>query len=312
MKKKWFSFRIRLLLLLFLVMITTACQPQAANRETLSADEIKQIADDFRILTDANREAHNDGDFGAIEALFTEDIFFRDVTFGDNINNIKDFMGMTRNFLGYFPDLQWKTTGYFIGSEEMATMDGFWGGNWGMNPDIVYTEDNPLIHVFIFEKRDSRISSWRLFYGFDFLKDNNLLQSETDAAEMQSWPSAYASAWSSQDPQSVSDLYASDAVRQDTLFGESQEGRSGIQSFAKTFFSWRPNIRWTPHLIFGERKWRDKPQAVGSTFTIEVSDSSDKTCEVLAVVLLQVLDGKIIQEDLYYEPESLIRCGWAK
>ena len=312
MNTKWFSFRIRLLILLFLVMIISACQTQPTNRETLSADEINQIRKDFRVLIDANREAHNNGDFEAIEALFTEDIFFRDVTFGDNINTIKDFMRMTRNFLGYFPDLQWKTTGYFIGSEEMVTMDGFWGGNWGMNPDIVYTEDNPLDHVFIFEKRDNHISSWRLFYGLDFLKDNNLLQSETDAAEMGSWPSAYASAWSSQDPKSVSSLYASDAVRQDTLFGESQEGRSAIHSFAKTFFSWYPNTRWTPHIIFGEKKWRDKPQAVGSIYSIEVPGSSTEICEVTAIVLLQVLDGKIIQEDLYYEPESLIRCGWAQ
>jgi ketosteroid isomerase-like protein len=288
-----------------------ACQPQTATRQIISADKINQTAYDFRRLTDANRAAHNAHDFEAIEALFTDDIYFRDVTFGDNITNIKDFMKMTRNFLGYFPDLQWKTTDYFIGSQKMVTIDAFWGGNWGMNPDIVYTEEAPLMHVFIFEKRDNRISSWQAFYGFDFLNDNGLLSAPI-AAEMQSWPSTYAAAWSSLDPEAVGDLYAKDAIRQDALFEESQEGRSAIQTFAKAFFAWHPNAIWTPQMLFGEKKWRDKPQAVGSTFSIQLTDPNSKVCEITAIVLLHVMEGQIVQEEVYYKPESLLRCGWAQ
>jgi len=32
----------------------------------------------------------------------------------------------------------------------------------------------------------------------------------------------------------------------------------------------------------------------------------------MAVVLLHILDGEIIQEDLYYEPDTLIQCGWVQ
>ena len=297
--------------LILMILFIAACTNQALPRKIPSAEEINQKSAQLKAITDANREAHNARDEKAIQALFSEDVLFDDVTFEDHLVGIKALMEFTHLGFIFLPNFHWEAKGHFIGSEQIVRIAKFWGANMSGNPNKVYTEDNPFIHVFLYELKGDLITTWQLFYGYDFLKDNGLL-SKTVASTMQSWPSSYASAWSSLDSKVVRGLYARDAVRQDTLFGESQEGCSAIQSFAETFFSWYPKTRWTPHLIFGERKWPDKPQAVGSTFTIEVSDSSDKTCEVLAVVLLQVLDGKIIQEDLYYEPESLIRCGWAK
>ncbi len=64
--------------------------------------------------------------------------------------------------------------------------------------------------------------------------------------------------------------------------------------------------------VFGERAFRNTLQAVGNSYKIEITNPTGQACEVMAVVLLHVLDGKIIQEDPYYEPESLIRCGWAQ
>jgi uncharacterized protein YacL (UPF0231 family) len=51
---------------------------------------------------------------------------------------------------------------------------------------------------------------------------------------------------------------------------------------------------------------------IGSSYAIEIDDPSGEDCEVMALVLLQILDGKIEQEVLYYEVDSLIQCGWAK
>jgi uncharacterized protein YacL (UPF0231 family) len=36
-----------------------------------------------------------------------------------------------------------------------------------------------------------------------------------------------------------------------------------------------------------------------------------EACEVMVVVLLHVFEGEVVQEDLYYDADSLIQCGWA-
>ena len=72
------------------------------------------------------------------------------------------------------------------------------------------------------------------------------------------------------------------------------------------------SAKWTPLEIFGERAFRDKAQVVGSSYRIEVTDTSGEACAVEAVMLLHVLNGKIVQEDLYYELNSLVQCGWAE
>ena len=313
MKKKFFQFLLlSLSIMLIFALLLSGCGKKIVEaREPLSAAEITQFKDGFSALTDANREAHNAEDLDAIQALFTEDMLFEDRTFRDHLVGVKEFMSMTRRMFMFFPGFQWKTTGYFIDGEKLLTTTDFWDISFSGNPKDRYTEEDPFIHVFLFERDGDLISSWRLFYGWEFLQDNNQI-SGTEADQMRSLVAAYAAAWSSKDSKAITELYAKDAVRKDTLFDESQEGQSAIEDFAETFFSWYPDVRWTPQEVFGERAYRDKPQAVGSSYRIEITDSSGEPCDVEAVVLLHVFEGKLIQEDLYYEPDSLIQCGWAE
>lgn len=300
-------------MILIFGMLLGACAGRTAEplspRSVLSAEEVRDLSEKFKALADANREAHNARDMERIEALFAEDVLFVDVTFGDHLDSINEFMGMTRNMFAFFPEFQWKTLDYFIGSDKFVTIAGFWGGNWGGNKE--YTEQDPFIHVFLFEPKEDLIASWRLFYGYDFLNDNRVI-SETAAADMESMLISYGSAWSSMDSEVVADMYAKDAVRQDALFGEIQEGSKAIKAFTESFFTQYPEAQWTPLELFGERGFRDKPQAIGSSYAIEITDPTGEACEVMAVVLLHVLDGKIVQEDLYYNADSLIQCGWAQ
>jgi ketosteroid isomerase-like protein len=300
-------------MILIFGMLLGACAELTAEplspRSVLSAEEVRDLSEKFKALADANREAHNARDMERIEALFAEDVLFVDVTFGDHLDSIIEFMGMTRNMFAFFPEFQWKTLDYFIGSDKFVTIAGFWGGNWGGNKE--YTEQDPFIHVFLFEPKEDLIASWRLFYGYDFLNDNRVI-SETAAADMESMLISYGSAWSSMDSEVVADMYAKDAVRQDALFGEIQEGSKAIKAFTESFFTQYPEAQWTPLELFGERGFRDKPQAIGSSYAIEITDPTGEACEVMAVVLLHVLDGKIVQEDLYYNTDSLIQCGWAQ
>jgi ketosteroid isomerase-like protein len=301
------------LTMLICTSVLLACAGQAAElqrpRERLSADQITQKAIKFKALADANREAHNARDIETIEALFPEDVLFVDVTFGDHLVSIDKFMSMTRRMFKYFPDFQWKTLDYFVGSDKFVTIAGFWGGNWGGNK--VYSEEDPFIHVFLFEPKEEMIASWRLFYGYDFLNDNRVI-SETATADMKSMLMSYGSAWSSMDSEVVADIYAEDALRHDSLYDEHQNGVSEIKAFAASFFTQYPEAQWTPLVMFGEKGFSDKPQAIGSSYAIEVTDPTGEACEVMAVVLLHVLDGKIVQEDLYYNADSLIQCAWAE
>ena len=276
--------------------------------QPLDAKEITQIAEDFKALTDANREAHLAKDYSAIEALFTEDMLFDDYSFGDHLVGTGKFMGMTRNFLYYFKNLQWQTTNYFIGSDKIITLAKFWDMNW-MGKE--YKEENPFFHVFLFKPKGNHISAWRLFYGHDFLIEQHLL-TETEAAEMRSLLSTYASAWSSMDSKAVAEMYAENAIRQDSIFKVTQQGSNAVKAFAEAFFTQYPDVQWTPIEMFGEKAYANKPQVIGSSYAIEIDDPSGEDCEVMALVLLQILDGKIEQEVLYYEVDSLIQCGWAK
>jgi ketosteroid isomerase-like protein len=294
------------------VCLLSACAPTAAKtiapRKPLSAEKINQVAKSFKDLTDANREAHLAKDLSAIEALFTKDVSFDDYSFNDHLVGTDEFMNMTRNFLNYFNQLKWKTTNYFISSEKIITIAEFWDMNWLGNQ---YNKEDPFIHVFLFEPQGNLISSWRLFYGYDFLVENDLL-SETQANAMGSLLSAYAAAWSSKDSKTVTEIYTKDALRQDTLFNESQQGNKAIRDFAESFFTWYPDAQWTPTQMFGERFYQDKPQTIGSAYFLRTSNPIGETCEVMVVVLLQVFEGKIIQEEIFYQPGSLITCGWTQ
>lgn len=277
------------------------------TRKLPSSTKVTQIAEEFNNVTAANAKAWNDKDLDAIEAVLTEDIRFIDASLGDNLTGTKEVMDMAGNFCSNFPELQRKTTDHFIGREEGVAFYDYWGWKLGGKD---YTPDDPFRYVFLLKTQGALISYWRLFEGLAALETHFL--TETESEEFQAVILSYGSSWSSMNSNTLAKLYAKDAVRRDSLFDESQQGKKAIKDFAAVFFAWYPEAKWTPLEMFGERPMRDKPQAIGSIFEIQVTGPDDNECEVLATVLLQVQDGKIIQEDLFYEPESLIRCGWVQ
>jgi ketosteroid isomerase-like protein len=296
-----------LLCSLFLVGCGALVTEPPPARKTLSSAEVAQNAEAFNVITAANVDAWNVKDLNAIQAILTEDIRFIDVSGGDNLTGIDETVDMARSFCLYFPDLQRKTTDHFIGVEEGIAFYDYWGWKIGA---INYTPENPFRYVFLLETREGFISTWRLFEGLAALEAHFITETESEA--FQAVIHSYGSAWSSADPKLVAKLYAKDAVRRDSLFEENQQGNKAIKDFASLFFAWYPNAEWTSLEMFGESFMRDRAQAIGSSFAIQITTPADEACEVMAVVLLHVLDGKVVQEDLYYEPDSLIRCGWAQ
>lgn len=298
-------------LFLIYILLLSACNPSTNNsplvREPLSSEEITQRAEAFEAVVAKNAEAWNAKDIDTIQAVLTDDIHFVDVSGGDNLKGTSQVITMARVFCNFFPDLQRKATSHYIGVEEGVAIYDYWGWRIGGKE---YTPEDPWIYAFLYKTQDDLISEWNLFEGIEELETHFL--SESASVETRSVISSYASAWSSGEPKSVAAMYAKDAVHRDSLFKESQQGSKAIKAFAESFFTTYPDATWTPMEMFGEKKFRDKPQAVGSSFNIEVTNPSGIPCDLEAVVLLYVLEGKIIQEDIYYEPDSLIQCGWAE
>jgi len=298
-------------IILICILLLSACSSSKNDpptvREPLSSEEITKRAEAFEAVVAKNAEAWNAKDLDAIQAVLTKDIHFVDVSAGDNFKGISQVMTMARIFCGMFPDLQRQATSHYIGVEEGMAIYDYWGWRIGARQ---YTREDPFIYVFLYKTQGDLISEWHLFEGIEVLETHFL--KETGSIETRSIISSYASAWSSGDTKAVAEMYAKDAVRRDALFEESQQGPKAIQSFAESFFTWYPNAKWITLEMFGEKKFRDKPQAVGSSFKIEVTDTAGEVCEIEAVVLLHVLEGMILQEDIYYEPDSLIQCGWAE
>jgi hypothetical protein len=171
-----------------------------------------------------------------------------------------------------------------------------------------FTQDDPLVEIDLLETRGDRISYWTLLYGLDTLEKVGWTGERLD--EARSLLSSYSSAWSSGDPRIVGDLYAHDAVREDTIFGQRAEGRRAISSFAESFFAWYPGAQWKLLLPFGDGRLQGP--VVGGVFALKVSGPSGERCEVQAAVLLKTSDDQIVREALYYGGDSLISCGWAR
>jgi len=290
--------------LLFSIIIITSCakSSQLPARELPSAAEVERIASAFDTITKANAEAWNAYDFDAMKALYTDDIVFIDNLLGDYIVGIDDVMAMAHSMSVSVPDMRRQITNHYIGLEDSICVYDYW--NW-----MGSTQDNPFIYVFQYKTRDQKISNWTLYEGSESIrKAGYVTQDQVDSVQL--LLSGYQSAWSSGNPTTVANLYTSEAVRTDTIFQEKQEGQDAIVSFAKSFFAWYPNAKWTLQQSFGE--WNGKSPTIGGTYSVMVNDSDNQPCEVHIAVLLQTPEGKITHETLYYEPDSLVKCGWSK
>jgi hypothetical protein len=118
----------------------------------------------------------------------------------------------------------------------------------------------------------------------------------------------YAGAWSSGEPSSVAELYAEAAWRADTLRGESAEGRQAISDTAARSSSSYPGAVWRVDTVFGDSGVGGV--MTGGIFTVRLGEP--EACDLSAAVVLETNEmQKIVTERVYWEVDSLIRCGLA-
>jgi len=275
----------------------TGCRQQA-SRPKLSIDEIRSITAKFESVTNAYLNAWNMHDTEQMREQFTENARYFEEGNAANESNVDTMLDFYKNLFISNPDIQ----GYHIDTY-IARKDGFdvWE-SWPANGSM-FTKENPIRAYDWYTLSDAKISRLWVLWGDKTLKTVHLEFNPQPLVD-------YASAWSSGDPQAVAALYSEDTIREDTLFGEKQQGSTAINEFSSDFFSWYPAVKLELRQAFGlESK---DIRMTGGEYSIHVSDPVGSPCEVKAIILLQMANEKITSETVFYNPDSLIACGWAQ
>lgn len=236
-------------------------------------------------------DAWSAGDPETMRGLYTEDVHLSSGSMEwDGIEAMVDLAG------GQLEG----ATGFRV-----AIVDTYLGSGGGLVVDeATYSAGDPLIdpELHVFTTRGERIATWELL--IDPTRTHDYRFTEVDVALL----GGYATAWSSGDPEAVAALYAASATREDDLFVDNAVGRATIAEAATRLFgrSGSPAARWELLQGFAE----PGRSTTAGLFAIKGSGPDGKACEVRAGVVLESEDGAITRERIWYEPASLVACGW--
>jgi ketosteroid isomerase-like protein len=277
-----------------------AWQPADAAAAAQSAELISTVArmnyeEDMPVIDET-----------AMLTLFTEDIVLVDETFADGAAGITKLTRMANNINIFFPKLDTEVVDTFIAADEGLAIYRMW------NLDLKgyrFTPDDPLLGADLYQVRDRHIWHWDAFYGADTISKFERGNQER-AGEMNALLTAYGQAWSAGSETAVGHLYAPDALRIDKMFGENQQGSQAIIAYAQTLFDRFPGMVWQLEHAFGDGK--GSQPVTGGIWNILIEDAGGTACELRSAVLLQEAGGMIKNERVFYEPQSLFRCGWAQ
>jgi ketosteroid isomerase-like protein len=256
---------------------------------------------------DAEEEAFSDlrssGDTGQeairefVEAVYSSDIVFHDVAFGDYREGHDNVVAMYRTFLVSFGDAVVDDRPTLVGNPTALQLIPFWDMKLGFSGPT-FTEDAPLIEVDLVEIDDDRIGSLLLFYDLASMRSiyGDLPEFEGTLQER------YATAWESGSAETIAALYADGAVRHDGLAGLDATGIEAITAEADRWVTALSGATWTVQVPFGDR-FGDQ---VGAVFEVDHDG-----CTVVSGILFELdEDGLIAHERVHYDPATLRACGW--
>lgn len=273
--------------------------------EALDANEITTQGEKCAELYKSHIDAWNSRDPENLRLIYSEAIVhFDGRPLYEGIDMVVD---MAKGMFKFFPDWQMEAGNTYISKDGCA---GTWI-NWGV---FGFTEDDPGLEFDTLETQDGKISFWRAYYSQNFHQaiDNKDLVDDD-------FLSQFASAWSSGSADNVVNLYAQDAGLADSLYGVSVVGTQPIKEYASEFFAKKLQAKWELVYPFAESdvepSFKEQyPFATqGGVFAITTNDAKSNPCEIRAVVLLTPNEAGTIQsQQIYYDANTLLTCGWAK
>jgi ketosteroid isomerase-like protein len=277
--------------LIIIMMAFAGCQQQASS--TVSSDEVKKLADELDQLLNKEVQAENSHDLDQVRQVYTEDIEVYDSN--EQCKGLQCMVDAADWVFTNAPQFSAQGIDTYISGE-----DGFLQQDWR---NFSAVKENPIIHYFDWvTPRDGKISYRRSFVSSDFFTSRDMPFDPTILND-------YSTAWSSGDAQTVAALYNADAVREDTLFGENQQGSTAVKEFAADFFNKHPGISLELIQPIGEN---GEVKTLGGVYAMHVTDQNGKPCDIKALIVLEPDNGKISKETVFYQPDSLIACGWAQ
>lgn len=293
---------------IILLIATTSCQQTpAVPRPPISAADVKTIAVPFDTVSKAYIEAWNTHDTKNMSPLLTDDVLYYEPGNDPMSTTAIDLLGANWTVLHENPNFEGRQAGIFINRDSAFDIFEMWNYDEDAKPS---SAENPISAYDWYTLRDGKIATMWLFWEPEFLNAN------FDFTFIEKPLQDYEKAWSSGDPKAVADLYAPEAVRHDSLFGNDLSGPAAIQQFATNFFAWYPGVRFERLRSF--QLASSSPVKTGAVYAIHARDQAGKPCDVRAIILLEapflddVSTGKLINEWMFYDPDSLIACGWAQ
>ena len=234
----------------------------------------------------------------AIMAFWSDDVRFTDILGEWRDAPRTEVERMVRYTMQYWPNVEGGNLSYFAD----ATGAVFSSDIWNIGDA---TEANPVHEVDQYGTGGGLLTSLHTTYDVKSLA-HITGRPVADFAAMETMIQGYADAWSSGEPSSVGELYAEAAWRTDTLRGESAEGRQAISDTAARSFTSSPGAAWRVDTVFGDSGVGGV--MTGGIFTVRLAEPD--ACELGAAVVLETNEArKIVTEQVYWEVDSLIRCG---
>jgi ketosteroid isomerase-like protein len=234
----------------------------------------------------------------AVMAFWSDDVRFTDVLGGWRDAPRTEVERMVRYTMQFWPNVASGNLSYFHDTTGFVYSQDVWGIGDA-------TEANPVHEVDQYGTGDGLLTSLHTTYDVKSLA-HITGRPVADFAPMEALIQGYADAWSSGEPSSVAELYAEAAWRTDTLRGESAEGRQAISDTAARSFSSHPGAVWRVDTVFGDSGVGGV--MTGGIFTVRLAEPD--ACELGAAVVLETNEArKIVTEQVYWEVDSLIRCG---
>jgi len=195
----------------------------------------------------------------------------------------------------------------YAGRDGGVFLDGWWGAMGG------WTKQKPGREWFEIGLRDGLWASVVMFFDRSSLSTMDVPLNPKLVSGFPKLLSRYATAWSSGDPKAVAALYAPNALREDTVFGNSEQGRTAIRGYAAQYFAWYPGAQTRLVRPFGDgRMPKSGHPGMGGQLNIRTTGQDGRPCTVKAAAMLETKNGLITNERVYYEAATLKKCGWVQ
>jgi len=278
-----------LALLIIISASLTSCSPSPLT--PLPQAEVVALADSCRKIATEQIDAWIAADYDWMKELYAEDVVHFDG--GPAFVGVEEVIDMAHWMTMYLSDYTMDIGETYVSGADCLGTWLFWDGVKRIS------QDDPMREFDIIETRDGQISFWRLFYGEKFGDDfdRELL-------------TRMAAVWTGQNMPGLEDLYAEDAVLEDSLMGVKAEGLEEISAYAKALKKGYSLGNWELLIPFAESEnpVPDLQPAVGGVYQISSGRDSCLVQEVL--ILSPNQEGKIAHQLTLYQADSLIECGW--